>query len=281
MADIETLAVYDAETTPTITSNIDELAAQCQALADQYAARDIQTKDDYRAAKADRADLNRAIKQIDEVTRQTRRQWMEPLLDFEARVDDARSPLMDAVTDVAGSIKDYERKILSEKRERLESYWEEHYPLLALCTGEAEEPLVPFSRVYDPDWCKRVSEADDDRKPREAMDDVAESLAQGAEMIRGLNETDEVKSDAMSRMYRTLDAVKAVSQAREEARRKADIQQMEDWQRDAGYLDEGPAVGDAPAVYEVTITCVGEAEKARVIAALKAANIHGTVRRTA
>ena len=176
-----------------IPSNLAALTQLCEAKAEEFKGiTEIGPGYTYRDAKADRAAINRLVKQVEDERKRVKGAFTLPLVEFESGVKSALRPLTEVKEKQDRLIKAYEAKGRAAKRNRLEAYWERTYPALALCTGEASEPLVPFDRVFDPDWTKRVSELDEGRdvKCTEVMDRLADAIASGAETIAGLAEQD-------------------------------------------------------------------------------------------
>lgn len=114
------------------------------------------------------------------------------------------------------------------------------------------------------------------------MDSIADDLARGRDMISSLEEPEDIKLDALSRMYRTLDPVEAVTWAHEEARRKRDIFGVERCVAniaEPGYGEHAEQPDPAMHVYHITIECIGEAEMMRVKQVMRDNGITGTIRR--
>ena len=280
-----------------IASNIAELQHQCIMLAEEYRkVGRIETYEDYQQAKRDRTMFNKAYKHADDERKRVKTVWMGPYTTFEAGVKGALRPLKEVMDRNDAAIKAFEAHAREEKRKRLEGYWEEHYPSLALCTGEADEPLVPFDRIFDPDWTKRLSELNDDRKAEAAMDDVAKRLAAGAQTIADRPEPEHVKRYGLSELYRTLDSDAAQRAMVQEMRRQNDIRALERSPEVPGIpsVEEPPAAPPAPepepiaepapepererrAVYVITIVCDTRAEAKRVKDVMTAAGIKGSI----
>lgn len=234
-----------------IPSNLAALTQLCEAKAEEFKGiTEIGPGYTYREAKADRAAINRLVKQVEDERKRVKGAFTLPLVEFETGVKSALRPLTEVKEKQDRLIKAYEAKGRAAKRNRLEAYWEKTYPALALCTGEASEPLVPFDRVFDPDWTKRVSELDEGRdvKCTEVMDRLADAIASGAETIAGLAEPEDVRADALSRFYRTLDLGASIDAAKEEARRKADMARLAEAQRETRVpaIEPQPAPGPEP-----------------------------------
>ena len=273
-----------------------------RALDETPAIERCDTQEDYRYIKMALSNLRKVKKESEEgrkrITGELDRA-KKAVMSFTA---DSIEPVEDAIRGMAALKAGTEERWRDEKSARLERYWEETYPALALCTGEASEPLVPYARIADPDWVKRVSELDRDRKPREAMDALADRLSDGQRAIEALEVPDAAKSAALSCLFRELDASRALIAANEEARRLRDLDRLRERSEtvagataeDAAASAEPPVIApetEAPApapetagkpakaVWVVEIECETDAECARVKALMVANGIHGKIRR--
>ena len=212
-----------------VSSNIAALQAACLDMAETYAAmRPVETAEDYRQMKRDRTAVRAALRQVDDERKRVKSAWMHPYVEFEAAVKASTEALAEVEAKQKRFIAEFEDAGREAKRKRLEAYWEQAYPALALCTGESDEPLVPFSRVFDPDWTRRIGELDEGRdgKATGAMDAIAAKLADGERMIDSLNAPDDLKVSAKERMFETLDPVAAAHGIEVEARRRRDIERL-------------------------------------------------------
>lgn len=158
-------------------------------------------------------------------------------------VGDSIAPLDAAIGSMSALQKAFEERGRAEKRKRLQSFWETEFPALALCTGEASEPLVPFERVFDPDWTKRVGELASDAKAQDAMRAVAASLAAYQREIEASGHDGETKRLAVARMFETLECSGCIEWAVEEQRRRADAARLMESRADS-VVDARPQ--DAP-----------------------------------
>lgn len=296
----EEIVKLEVDTAPfsglSIMGNLDKVQRMCDELADEYRRRvTIEDADTYRWAKAARARLRKAMKQVDDERKRVKTVYTAPLTTFECGVKSAVRSLDEAIRIQDEGIKAYEARLREAKRERLERYWEAEYPVYALCTGEAEEPLVPFSRIFDADWVKRMGEIGDDKPAQDAMDEVALTLASGEDVLERFDPS--VRAAALSELYRTLDINAALDWAEQEARRQADIERV----RAAQMPASGPAAaaeaarepGTAPMPAEpvpspqnasvprwvVIIDCADAEEKDRAVAVMRGAGFHGRAKR--
>lgn len=249
------LTTYEGRSIP---SNLARLAELCEAKAAEYKGiREIGKGYTYRDCKSDLAALRKAKKQVEDERKRVKAVYTLPLTEFESGVKSALRPMTEAEERIDGLIKAYEGKARNAKRTRLRTYWEQSYPALALCTGDAAQPLVPFAQIECADWTKRMSEVDEgrDRKVTEKMDALADELARGAETIASLAEPEDVRADALSRLYRSARPVSkasadlccdlggAIDAAKEEGRRRADMARLAEAQRETRV----PAIEPQPA----------------------------------
>lgn len=208
-------------------SNAMGLAEWCQMLADEFGGEfTIRTQDEYRDVKRVRTAVNNAVKQVDAERKRVKKAYLVPLNAFEAEVERAVEPLKYVQEQQARMVRQWESDRRSAKRARLESWWEQNHPMLALCTGEAEEPLVSFDSIFDPDWTKRMSEVTDDRVPIEQMEEVARHVEDGMEVVDLMDRPDGFKALVRSELCRTHDITQAIKVASESWRRQEDARRV-------------------------------------------------------
>ncbi|MBY4798329.1 DUF1351 domain-containing protein [Collinsella sp. AGMB00827] len=206
----------------TIQGNLAEVQRMCIEIASAFnIAPTIKTSEDYKSAKARLAYWRKCSKQVDDERKRVKTAYLAPLTTFEAGVKSSVSALTEAIDKQDRIVKDFEKEARVKKRERLEQYWEQTYPAYATCAGDAKEPLVPFARIENPDWTKRMSEIDSDKAGCEAMDAVAAELANGESILERFGE--EIRVGALSELYRTLDLNTAIQRAEAEQRRREEI----------------------------------------------------------
>lgn len=287
-----------------IPSNVAALTDWARAKVGEYRGlTSVGTPEAYRDAKDYRAGMNRALKQVEAERKRVKVAWTAPLTTFEAEVKSATRELTELRDRTDALIKGYEAEQRKAKEERLRAYWEKRYPRYALCMEG--DPLVPFERVFDPDWVKRMGEVADDSKAVADMDGMAVRLAEAEDAI---NETlyPAIRPLALSELYRTLDPVAAMRAAKAEEIRQRDAVRANGLEPDGTRPGEVPEARQEPpsapagpepvqtapepetapqagaqARYQILIECATEAEKDRVVGVMKGAGIHGRVRRVA
>lgn len=188
---------------------------------------EIRNGEDYKYCKAALAAYRKVKKEAEEGRKSITSQLDAAKKAVTSFTTDSIAPIEDGIEALSKLQREYEDKGRAEKRARLEAWWEESYPLLALCTGEAAEPLVPFSRVFDPDWVKRVGELGRDDKAREAMAELADGIAAAQSEIEAAGLDPDVRSLALSRLFDTLDTSGNIAWATEQARRRRDLERVQ------------------------------------------------------
>ena len=86
---------------------------------------------------------------------------------------------------------------------------------------------MPFSRVFDEDWVKRVGELGKDDKAHEAMSALADGIAAAQSEIEAAGLDPDVRSLALSRLFDTLDPRGNIAWATEQARGQRDLERVQ------------------------------------------------------
>lgn len=203
---------------------------------------EIRNGEDYKYCKATLAVYRKVKKEAEDGRKSITSQLDAAKKAVMSFTSDSIAPIEDGIAALSNLQREFEDKGRVEKHARLEAWWEESYPLLALCTGEAQEPLVPFSRIFDADWVKRVSELGKDEKPQEAMAYIADVLGGAQSEIEAAGLDPDVRSLALSRLFDTLDPCGNIAWATEQARRQRDLERVQ-----AAVVPEAAPVEPEPA----------------------------------
>lgn len=266
----------------TITANFDEMRARLDAYMEPY--RDM---DDEALAAMERRDIadlrrdvNALINSVEDGRKRIKAEYNKPLAAFEERVRELLEPAKAASAQLKAHIDRKDEMAREGRRERLASYYKEIGGLLC--------DVVPFERLYDPDWAKS------DAKFKNAFDALfnkCRALQRDVESLKrmgGLFDAAETERD----LYRTLDLQGAL--ARDDGRRaeagrlEAMKREMEGYQQPVAVaepvFEPEPVADEAtraaqpaerPLVYTVELVLT-RAEKARFITVMKANGIHGS-----
>ena len=235
MAEIDERALAVLPKAGILQDNGESYAAWINELADRAAAQveqtpviaEIRNGEDYRYCKAALAAYRKVKKEAEDGRKSITSQLDAAKKAVMGFVAEQVAPVNEGIEVMSALQREYEDRGRAEKRARLEAWWEESYPLLALCTGEAQEPLVPFSRVFDEDWVKRVGELGKDDKAREAMSALADGIAAAQSEIEAAGLDPDVRSLALSRLFDTLDPRGNIAWATEQARRQRDLERVQ------------------------------------------------------
>lgn len=267
MAEIDERALAVLPKAGILQDNGESYAAWINELADRAAAQveqtpviaEIRNGEDYRYCKAALAAYRKVKKEAEDGRKSITSQLDAAKKAVMGFVAEQVAPVNEGIEVMSALQREYEDRGRAEKRARLEAWWEESYPLLALCTGEAQEPLVPFSRVFDEDWVKRVGELGRDDKAREAMSALADGIAAAQSEIEAAGLDPDVRSLALSRLFDTLDPCGNIAWATEQARRQRDLERVQ-----AAVVSEAAPVEPVPAEAPHTAPQPPVAGRARV-----------------
>ena len=276
--DIQLATVYQPAT---ITANFDEMSKRLEAYMEPY--RDM---DDEALAAMERKDIanlrkdvNALINSVEDGRKRIKAEYNKPLAAFEERVRALLEPAKAASEQLKAAIDRKDAIVREGRRERLEAYYAEIGGLLC--------DVVPFERVFEPDWTKS------DAKYKGAMDALFEkcrALQHDVESLKrmgGLFDAAETERD----LYRTLDLQGAL--ARDDERR-AEAERLDAMKREIEGYQQPVAVAEPvpepvaeeamraecepverPMAYTVELVLT-RAEKARFIAVMQANGIHGS-----
>ena len=123
--------------------NKEEFEAEIEAATKDYAGL-AYTDDQIKQAKADRAELNKLKKAIDERRKAVKKAISAPYDEFEKEVKEVTQKLDGAITQIDTQVKAYEEKQKEEKKAAIEAYFKKAVGSLA---GK-----VSLERVFDPKW---------------------------------------------------------------------------------------------------------------------------------
>lgn len=154
------LTVQAPETMP-VSWNKAEMAAAVLEIASRYAGLVVTDK---AAAKADRAEVNRMLKQVDDVRKEVKRRYEAPLKAFEAELKEIVEPLRAAGAAIDEQIKAIEATEREERRQALVTAYE-----------AAGTHNVPFERIFDPAWLNASTGETKALKALQAAVDAAEA----------------------------------------------------------------------------------------------------------
>jgi hypothetical protein len=140
---MELVLTTDLTALPPVTFNFDELKGVLNAKLEKYRNLVI-TDDDMKAAKADRAELNKLIASIDAERKKIKKQYLEPYDKFEAQLKEILSMIEQPCAEIDGKVKDFESRQKNAKRNSIQKFFDDNVKNLS---GK-----VTLEKIYNPKW---------------------------------------------------------------------------------------------------------------------------------
>lgn len=128
----------------TLTTNALQLHDYVAATLERYTPENY-SEDNVDQAKADRAILNKAAKELNDRRIQIEREWNAPLQEFKGIVGDTVKMISDGSAKIDAVVKGVESKAKAEKRAAIEELWE--------MKGIT---LLPLSKLWDDKWLNKT-----------------------------------------------------------------------------------------------------------------------------
>lgn len=128
----------------TLTTNALQLHDYVAATLERYTPENY-SEDNVDQAKADRAILNKAAKELNDRRIQIEREWNAPLQEFKGIVGDTVKMISDGSAKIDAVVKGVESKAKAEKRAAIEELWE-----------RKGITLLPLSKLWDDKWLNKT-----------------------------------------------------------------------------------------------------------------------------
>lgn len=128
----------------TLTTNALQLHDYVAATLERYTPENY-SEDNVDQAKADRAILNKAAKELNDRRIQIEREWNAPLQEFKGIVGETVKMIADGSAKIDAVVKGVESKAKSEKRAAIEELW-----------GRKGITLLPLSKLWDDKWLNKT-----------------------------------------------------------------------------------------------------------------------------
>lgn len=128
----------------TLTTNALQLRDHVAETLERYTPEDY-SEENVDQAKADRAILNKAAKELNDRRIQIEREWNAPLQEFKGIVGDTVKMISDGSAKIDAVVKDVESKAKAEKRAAIEELWE-----------RKGITLLPLSMLWDDRWLNKT-----------------------------------------------------------------------------------------------------------------------------
>lgn len=128
----------------TLTTNALQLHDYVAATLERYTPENY-SEDNVDQAKADRAILNKAAKELNDRRIQIEREWNAPLQDFKGIIGDTVKMIADGSAKIDAVVKGVESKAKAEKRAAIEELWD-----------RKGITLLPLSKLWDDKWLNKT-----------------------------------------------------------------------------------------------------------------------------
>lgn len=197
------LKVSEVQLPEKIVFNYDELKSELTEKVHVYETM-VYGENEIKEAKADRANLNKLKKALNDERIRREKEYMMPFNDFKAKINEIISIIDKPVAVIDAQVKDYENK----KRE------EKNVAIIALWEGKEKPEWLELIKVFDESWLNASTSM---KSIGEAMD---ARLAQVKADLSTLGALPTFCFEATEEYKRTLDINKAIA----EGQRLADIQ---------------------------------------------------------
>ena len=244
------LKVTPYEQPKAIEFNFEELKAELEERVHVYETT-VYNDEQIQQAKADRADLNKLKKAINDERIRREREYMEPFNVFKTQIGEIIKIIDKPVAVIDAQVKDYETREKEERREKINAYWE----------GELQEDLT----TRPPEWLKLCNIWQDRWLNKSvsiaaAKQDIKKAIAQIQEDVATLTSLPEFGFEAVEVYKTTLDMNTALNTAREmseiqkrkEAAEKArlEAEMRAQAEAEAEQTQQEPEPAEAPADLE-------------------------------
>lgn len=212
--------------------NFEELKNEITVASEEYAVS-VYTDDAIKAAKADRAKLNKFVDAMEAKRKELKKKVMVPYEQFEKEEKELVSIVQRAIDNIDTQVKDYERRQREEKTAKIREFYDDNIHDI--------EKYLPFERVFKPEYANASTTM------KSVKEDILEMIQKVDEGLAILNEVDSPYAGDMKEVFlRTYDigqaiaernrleaaeqkrkeyeAERAKAKAEQEARRKAEAQ---------------------------------------------------------
>lgn len=182
-----------------ITFNYEELKAELMRKAEAYASL-VYTEDQIKIAKADRANLNRLKKALNDERLKQEREYMQPFNQFKAQIQEIISIIDKPCAVIDQQVKAFEEQQKQDKLEKIQAYFYNHAAI------EGFE-VLRLDQVFDDKWLNASVSM---KSIQEAIGAKFEQIDKDLAVIRSLPF---FAFEAEEAYMNTLDLGRAVSEA--------------------------------------------------------------------
>ena len=206
------LKVNDYQLPMPIQFNYEELKKEIKAKASQYASV-VYTEDQIKAAKTDRAALNKLKKALNDERIRREKEYLQPFNEFKTQVAEIIKIIDEPVAAIDTQIKSYEEKKKEEKMKEIHDYF------ITRDFTVFDDYIVPFEKIFNEKW---LNSSVNIKTVYAEIDGRLEQIANDLETLSNLPE---FSFEATEEYKLSLDFNRAISEGKrlsEIAKRKAE-----------------------------------------------------------
>jgi len=197
------LKVQELNLPKEILFNYDELKAGISAKMTLYSNM-VYTDETIKEAKADKAELNKLVKILEDERKSIKKECLRPYETFEVRIKELVGLIDEPIQLIDTQISSYEDKKKQEKLDKIKAYWDEQ-----------EHPeWLKCNMIFDKRWLNTTFSL------KKVKETISEHLAKINEDVEALEKLPEFAFEALENYKQTLDVAQAIA----EGQRLADIQ---------------------------------------------------------
>ena len=219
--------------------NFEELKTELSEQVEKYRNL-VYTDDQIKLCKADKANLNRLKKALNEERIRRKKEYLKPFEEFESKVNEIIKIIDEPLQLIDKQVKEFEEKKKADKRTEIGAYWE---------TTEHPEWLV-LSKIFDERWLNATYTM------KQIQADITGWINRVNSELETLEQLDSFSFEAIDVYKRSLDMNQAIAEGKrladiqkrkEEAeRKKAEIETEKKWEEMQKASAEAPQTSTAP-----------------------------------
>lgn len=178
--------------------NFEELKTEITASAQEYETS-VYTDDTIKAAKADRAKLNKFVDALNGKRTDIRKMLLKPDERFGQEIKELTGIIQKAIDNIDSQVKGYEQRQRNEKTAKVQEFYEENINDLA--------SVLPFSRVFKPEYANASTTM------KSIKEDILSLIQRVGEGLAIINEVDSKYAGDMKEVFlRTYDIGTAMAE---------------------------------------------------------------------
>lgn len=192
------LKIKDVELPKQITFNYQELKTELQEKVKHYETL-VYTDEQIKEAKADRSNLNKLKKALNDERIKREREYMTPFNDFKAKINEIISIIDKPVQVIDTQIKGYEDKLREEKLEAIKEYYN---------SIEDNVSWLQLNTIFNNKWLNASTSM------KSIQEEISSKIEQVKSEIDTLSNLPEFGFEATEIYKSTLDINKAISEGK-------------------------------------------------------------------